>query len=256
MSDLRTLLRVLILVGLTIAWQPSADAQCMRCENEGVPCPAGNAACTSDTGPTQFGGTECSQIPGCPSQTFSDNGATCGVGDFADCGPLGACCRPDGTCVEATQNLCEVDGFYAGDGTTCGGFECPVVGGACCSRFSGSCVAKTEAFCVAFGSFGGDYYLGDGSVCEDGVCGCCECNCEGGGPSCVQPLAVGGCVTACEAANCPFQAGMTGDFCVNNAECARRAQQAIPTVSSRGLVLAASALLLLGVLAVLRRRRA
>jgi hypothetical protein len=74
--------------------------------------------------------------------------------------------------VQATQNLCEVDGFYAGDGTMCDSVECPVVGGACCSRFSGSCIAKTEAFCVAFGSFGGDYYLGDGSVCEDGACGC------------------------------------------------------------------------------------
>jgi hypothetical protein len=49
---------------------------------------------------------------------------------------------------------------------------------------------------------------------------------------------------------------MTGDFCVNNAECARRTQQAIPTVSSRGLVVAASALMLFGALAVMRRRRA
>jgi hypothetical protein len=256
MSDVQTLLlEVAVSLGLTLALLGSADAQCKQCRNDGAPCPAGNAGCTSDIGPTQFGGTECSQIPGCPSQTFTNNAATCGAGEFSECGPLGACCRPDGSCVQATQNLCEADGLYAGDGTVCGAFACPVVGGACCSRFSGSCVRKTEAFCEAFGSFGGDYYLGDGSVCEDGVCGCCQCTCDGG-PSCVPPRVVGGCVTACDEVNCSFKAGATGDFCASDAECVRRQIEGVPMVSWWGLFLATSALLLVGALAALKRRRA
>jgi hypothetical protein len=254
MGNLRTLVfQLLVVTGLMVALTPSADAQCMQCRNGGAPCPAGNAGCTTDTGSSQFGGIECSHIPGCPAETFANLAGACGVGEFSECGPLGACCRPDGSCVQATQNLCEVDGLYAGDGTMCDSVECPVVGGACCSRFSGSCIAKTEAFCVAFGSFGGDYYLGDGSVCEDGACGCCDCTCDAG-PMCVPPRVSGGCVTACNEVGCTFKAGATGDFCAG-AECARRTLEAVPTVSWSALALTGCLLLIGGTLAIIRRRR-
>ena len=234
------------------------SASCSRCQLDGSPCPAGGVACTNTLDPFQFGTTECGQVPGCGNERFTNGAATCGVGDFADCAPLGACCRPDGSCAEASQNLCEVDGFYAGDGTTCGGTVCPVVGGGCCSRFSGSCTPKTEAFCVAFGSFGGDFYLGDGTTCSDGACGCCQCDCPAGTDACIPTNAIGGCITACQDAGCSFPAGNTGDVCVAPDLCARNtptpAPAVAPATSSSGVVIIALVLLAAGVLSILRSR--
>ncbi len=249
---------LVLLVWLIGATFPAlVRAQCARCQMGGVPCPPGEVACTTaDT--LQFGTTECSQVPGCGAERSSDGGATCGLGAFADCAPLGACCRPDGSCSEASQNLCEVDGFFAGEGTTCNGFVCPVVGGACCSRFSGSCERATEPFCVAFGSFGGNFYLGDGSECSDGACGCCQCDCPAGG-SCIQAMEIGGCVTACQDAGCSFPAGATGDVCVGPEVCARNtpvpSPVVAPTASNSGLAVIVALLVVAGSFSIVRRHR-
>ncbi|MCI0362910.1 MAG: hypothetical protein L0Y44_00270 [Phycisphaerales bacterium] len=52
------------------------------------------------------------------------------IGGWGTCaGGTGACCRPDGTCVAdqtPAQCVAVANSTYAGDGTTCGTFSCPV----------------------------------------------------------------------------------------------------------------------------------
>ena len=224
-------------------------ALCKVCELDDEPCPAGGNACTADD-PLEFTGLECGLVPGCENAALTNPAATCGQGDFAGCAPLGACCLPDGSCVSATQNLCAVNGLYGGDGTTCTGFECPAVGGACCSPIGGTCFAATEFLCESFGSV----FRGDGTQCQDGTCGCCQCDCKTGG-SCVSALAVGGCQTACAGIGCTFTAFATGDVCATDSSCVRRSQEGAPAASHQGLLIGVLGLLAVGSWSLLRRRR-
>lgn len=78
------------------------------------------------------------------------------LGAFATAatGPLvGACCLPDGTCIEVGKFACQAaGGTYRGSGTRCALAQCPVVGvsGACCLS-DGSCVELTETYCDDLG---------------------------------------------------------------------------------------------------------
>ena len=84
------------------------------------------------------------------------------------CG-IGACCLPDGTCIDSvTEFGCSgvedpgvLGGTYQGDGSTCAAVECPVVGA--CLLYPGEdlCFISTAEECA---SFGGEY-LGDGINC-------------------------------------------------------------------------------------------
>ena len=70
-----------------------------------------------------------------------------------DCGELsGACCLPDGSCVEVTSSQCAAsDGDYQGDLTDCGSVSCPQPLGACCIEATGGCLDLTEDDCAVVG---------------------------------------------------------------------------------------------------------
>ncbi|MHC5002600.1 MAG: hypothetical protein ACYTJ0_05705, partial [Planctomycetota bacterium] len=58
-----------------------------------------------------------------------------------------ACCFPDGSCQELTQDDCaSAGGQYQGDGTTCETVECPESKGACCLP-DGTCTVVLQAEC-------------------------------------------------------------------------------------------------------------
>jgi hypothetical protein len=122
--------------------------------------------------------------------------------------PTGACCLPDGSCTEVTEEDCEaLNGDYGGDNTLCFNANCPQPLGACCLP-DGSCAQVTEEDCNALnGDFNGDF-----SLCVDADCpqppGAC-CLPDG---SCVEVTeedcgALGGAYNGdfslCVNANCP-----------------------------------------------------
>lgn len=147
------------------------------------------------------------------------------TGSDTDCAPpdpTGACCLLDGSCVQATEHDCLAQGgSYNGDGSNCGGVNCPQPVGSCCLT-DGSCVQVTEDECSAQGGT----YGGDGSLCQDASCpqpnGAC-CLVDG---TCIEVteedcLAAGGSYNGdfslCSGANCPFPAGaccLTDGSCV------------------------------------------
>lgn len=110
--------------------------------------------------------------------------------DVPDCDPdhpVGACCLPDGTCIQATPEACQMaQGLFIAIGapcSECGNLE-PV--GACCFD-DGTCLQISVFECAAQGGF----YLGDSTACADcptatpvGAC----CLADG---TCVQTSAVG-----------------------------------------------------------------
>lgn len=83
---------------------------------------------------TVFDGIPC---PG-GSYVVTLTGETCVI-------PEGACCLPDGTCVEVPEAAC--GGFYFGDGTFCADVDCI---GACC-YVDGTCADLNEPDCIASG---------------------------------------------------------------------------------------------------------
>ncbi|MCK4341453.1 MAG: hypothetical protein KAY37_07010 [Phycisphaerae bacterium] len=81
------------------------------------------------------------------------------------CGIIGACCFPDGSCVDLVENDCDTQGGdWQGQGTDCATFNCPQPPGACCFT-DGSCVDLTEDDCLIQG---GDWY--EGEECISFVC--------------------------------------------------------------------------------------
>ncbi|MGB0716613.1 MAG: lamin tail domain-containing protein [Phycisphaerae bacterium] len=87
-----------------------------------------------------------------------------GVVPCPDDGP-GACCRPDETCFDTSEQFCLDSGFnFFGVGSRCLLIECPPVGvlGACC--IEGTCQdAITDTIC----NLSGGTFFGEDSLCED-----------------------------------------------------------------------------------------
>lgn len=80
--------------------------------------------------------------------------------------PTGACCLPDGSCLEAVfvQECFARGGVYLGDGTICDPAGCqPMPTGACFFEQDQSCYEGYNAWDCAAGD---GIYLGDGSRCE------------------------------------------------------------------------------------------
>jgi hypothetical protein len=104
--------------------------------------------------------------------------------------PEGACCLPDGGCIEDTPPNCSAAlGDFEGAGTTCATTSCPEPVGACCFS-GGSCLETTVTICGnASGSF-----KGEGSVCPT---------------ACSQAT-----TTIISASNC-LDHGLAGSFCVD-----------------------------------------
>ena len=100
------------------------------------------------------------------------------------CFPSGACCLPDGGCVDdvSPSECAAAAGVYRGDGTQCGLIDCPDPTGACCIASTGGCVVLSEAACAVVGA----HWAGFGTTCVDlnqnGKADACEagdCNCDG-----------------------------------------------------------------------------
>ena len=123
--------------------------------------------------------------------------------------PPGACCLPDGSCLENTTGrecVIELGGFWLGYGSTCAE-DCPAFG-ACCYD-DGTCQKRTAEQCA---SAGGDYQ-GDWTDCATAGCpppgACCfpdDGSCEEWTETAC--LAFGGMYqgdyTECATTDCPF----------------------------------------------------
>jgi hypothetical protein len=82
----------------------------------------------------------------------------------------GACCLPDGTCIEGRIEVCHIGaGTYQGDGTACAALPggCPPPEpGACCFA-DGSCSLEMRDPCQLLGGI----FNGDGTPCSASSCG-------------------------------------------------------------------------------------
>ncbi len=140
--------------------------------------------------------------------------------DCAD--PPGACCLPDGSCIENISDIdCQgIGGTFQGEGSDCNAIECPLGDQACCFQPAG-CLDLNPADCETAGGFP----QGAGSACAAVECfpsgACClpdgtcidnlspeECNTAGG--------AFQGNTTTCGAADCPQPIGAC---CLSNGGC-------------------------------------
>ena len=91
--------------------------------------------------------------------------------------PHGACCLPDGTCLDdQTMTQCiGAAGTWQGADTTCGATECPQpITGACCVG-DGTCIETTPDDCAGL-------YLGDDTFCGG------DCDDDGTSDACVIAL--------------------------------------------------------------------
>ena len=81
------------------------------------------------------------------------------------CGPTGACCLPDGSCMEAGIVECtDAGGMYIADATMCIDVTCPLPGACCLGE--ADCQELLPAAC---GSLGG-VYRGPGTLCASEDC--------------------------------------------------------------------------------------
>ena len=100
----------------------------------------------------------------------------------------GACCLPNGSCIQATSVDCATQqGVYHGDGVPCTQVDCQALG-ACCLP-TGACVQLTEAECLLNGTFQGV-----------GVT-CAQANCTPPRGACCIPGALCQILTAADCAN-------------------------------------------------------
>lgn len=79
----------------------------------------------------------------------------------------GACCFPNGGCIEASESVCvdTLGGVFQGAGIDCYKANCPLAKGACCFS-DNSCFYLVESECTRLRG----EYLGDGSGCIGGKC--------------------------------------------------------------------------------------
>jgi len=95
-----------------------------------------------------------------PSNCLGAGGTPGGPGTACatfNCNPTGACCLPDGSCVDAiSPDDCAIaEGNYQGDNTACSTVSCPDPFGACCFS-TGFCLELTQPDCtVAGGTWAG-----------------------------------------------------------------------------------------------------
>jgi hypothetical protein len=154
------------------------------------PCPQPMGACCF--------GTSCSFITQSDCQILSGNylGNNLACAASSTC-PIGACCKPDGTCVVGiTSSTCSaLSGSFRGVGTTCAS-PCPPPSGACCTT-AGGCAFVTSATCIqaagrwqGAGVTCGQVSCSTGACCTGQTCsitavGGCSGSFKGGGSTCV-----------------------------------------------------------------------
>lgn len=102
----------------------------------------------------------------------------------------GACCLPDSTCAELSEDDCDAEGGVFQPTGSCSGVRC----GACCSGID-DCEPQFEANCISPAVFGGE-----GTTCDGNRCPLC-CSCTGESacarPCASEPLACLGCESPC-----------------------------------------------------------
>ncbi len=140
------------------------------CANVDCPSPPG-ACCFGPDSCLNFTEDDCGTAGG----TWLGAGTEC---DGFAC-PLGACCLPDGSCVDGIPGAdCDAQGgVFQGVGSECGSVECPQPGGACCLS-NGNCLVLAEASCNVIPNTS---WAGPGTDCEDG-------NDNGVADACEDPL--------------------------------------------------------------------
>lgn len=141
------------------------------CGGEIHPCCLGGGSCvdgmtadqcTAAGGIPIFSTTSPGQppVPVSTCQEFIDTGGSCNL--------PGACCLPDGSCIQAqnTADCVQQGGVFQGVGTNCVDVTCPTpVIGACCFQ-DGSCAETSQFDCEASGGI----YQGDGTDCLTADC--------------------------------------------------------------------------------------
>jgi len=215
----------------------------IRTTYEPFQCPDFGACCDPNTG-----GCTLTQELDCTSigRNWQGEGTSC-VPNLCP-QPMGACCKPDGSCEDDVTFLNCQGGFYEFHvDTLCADvnppFGCPLPTGACCSPSSGCLLFQDTVSCAALGGT----FLGVGTGCPEGACdgACCfgtdvcldgddEFTCvvimggtyQGVGTLCVSPtecptapccLANGTCVEAQTPAEC---AALNGTYFDGFADCA------------------------------------
>lgn len=140
-----------------------------------------------------------------------------------NCGSgTGACCMPDGSCVESDAGNCALaGGAYQGDDTDCVDVNCPVDTQACCFESTGGCLNLTPGDCLNAGGIP----AGPGTQCSTYNCFPIGAACLPDG-SCVDGLtpdeaaALGGTFqgdgTICQDITCPEPVGAA---CFSNGFC-------------------------------------
>ena len=140
-----------------------------------VECPLPTEACCFEVEPEPF----------CLDLALSDcgnaGGFAQGVGSSCvqtECFATGACCLPDGSCLDDQfqQDCQSFEGLYQGTGSLCEDAECPQPEGACCFD-TGFCLPLTETDCSSVGAA----WAGPLTDCEDsdanGTADACESPC-------------------------------------------------------------------------------
>jgi hypothetical protein len=136
-----------------------------------------------------FGASTCfmSTLDDCEGQNGEFQGPNTNCKTACDPAPPGACCLPDGICLELDGITCILEGgIPTMPGVPCDNTTCTPAGeGACCVPTpSGQiiCIHTTQQHCQQeFGS-----YQGDGSQCDDSACSVFEAACCLADGECLQ----------------------------------------------------------------------
>ncbi len=145
-------------------------------QGEGTPCSASTCQ-VATTVPCCFAATG-----GCVQLSAADCAAAGGVAGPVGtpcaqhiCFPEGACCLPNGSCLDAVspEECAALSGIFQGDGSSCATTSCPQPVGAACFP-NGFCLVLTEAQANSAGAS----WQGAGTTCADsngnGTADACE----------------------------------------------------------------------------------
>lgn len=140
-----------------------------------------------------------------------------------DCeGFPGACCLPNGQCIQTTSPQCaQQNGVWQGNNSMCALVQCPQPTGACCFQATSGCLTLTQTNC----NLAGGVWAGAGTNCQTYACfpiGAC-CLPDG---TCVENISPAGCAnlggafagngTVCSQLFCPDPEGAC---CLPNGNC-------------------------------------
>ncbi len=143
----------------------------------------------------------CALGPASSIYTACDAPSVIGTGGTAKIECPGACCFPDNTCVDTTEEGCTGTGVFLGLGTSCDDNPCDLLHIGCCNNNdTAECTVTLDTDCFS------PFAFTEGDICcfgDPGLSYCCDftseiccgnagcCN-TGGGEECCPPLFEGG----------------------------------------------------------------